>query len=336
VSMDRADYWATIRRQDESLAETMEAARAVLDAGELPTWQPGEPLAVVAMGASTMAAEFLVHEARRRDRVVLNWSAADWREIPELLPSLVIGISESGRSPETIDALGRCRGHRIVVTNIAGSPATDVADTVVPLGGVADAGVYVSGYTSTLVALALIGERLGLEGAADGLDDAPALMRSWLPIATAGVEEFLARRRPDGAATMLDCVGAGSSFAAAAETALLLREAGRTPSASFPTDQYLHGPAESMPGDVWGVVYGNGRADELVARMVEVGLPVLHVSPHPVAGAIGVTMPATSPVVASILEVVVGQVLAGRLGDRWGHEMGTFRHDFAGTKLPIG
>jgi len=335
VNMDRADYWATVRRQDESLAHTITAARAALGAGELPTWQPGEPLAVVAMGASTMAAEFLVHEARRCGRVVLNWSAADWREAPGSLPSLAIGISESGRSPETIDALDHCPGHRIVVTNVAGSPVTVVADTVVPLGEVADAGVYVSGYTSTLAALALIGERLGLAGIAAGLDDAPALVRSWLPIATSAVDEFLAAHCPEGSVAMLDCVGSGTSFAAAAETALLLREAGRTPSAFFPTDQYLHGPAESMPGDFCAVVFGNGRADELVARMVEVGLPVLHVAPRPVAGAIGVTVSSASPIVSSILEVVVGQVLAGRLGDRRGHDIGTFRHDFAGTKVPL-
>ncbi len=335
MTMDRADYWTTVQRQDESLAVTIATARAALAAAELPQWLPGEPLAVVAMGASTVAAEFLVHEARSRGRVVLNWSAADWREAPALLPTLAIGISESGRSPETIDALESC-GHRIVVTNVGGSPVTEVADTVVPLGEVADAGVYVSGYTSTLAALAVIGERLGLAGLADGLDTAPALMRSWLPVATAGVDEFLAAHCPEGSVAMLDCVGAGRSFAAAAETALLLREAGRTPSASFPTDQYLHGPAESMPGDFCAVVFGNGRADELVTRMVEIGLPVLHVSPRPVTGATGVAMPSTTPVVASILEVVVGQVLAGRLGDRRGHEIGTFRHDFADTKLPVG
>ncbi|HEX5335640.1 MAG TPA: hypothetical protein VFW55_07150, partial [Propionicimonas sp.] len=166
-------------------------------------------------------------------------------------------------------------------------------------------------------------------------DEAPALVRSWLPIATSAVDEFLAAHCPEGRVAMLDCVGSGPSFAAAAETALLLREAGRTPSAFFPTDQYLHGPAESMPGDFCAVVFGNGRADELVARMVEVGLPVLHVAPRPVAGAIGVTVSSASPIVSSILEVVVGQVLAGRLGDRRGHDIGTFRHDFAGTKVPL-
>ncbi len=334
MTMDRADYWTTVHSQGETLAQTIAAAQAALAAAKLPRWQAGEPLAVLAMGASTMAAEFLVHEARSRGRVVLNWSAADWRDAAGLMSGPAVGISESGRSPETIEALEACTGHRIVVTNVAGSPVTAVADTVVPLGEVADAGVYVSGYTSTLAALALIGERLGLAGIADGLAEAPALVRSWLPVAAAGVDGFLAAHAPSGDVAMVDCVGAGSSFAAAAETALLLREAGRTPSASFASDQYLHGPAESMPGNFCAVVFGGGRVEELVARMAEVGLPVLHVSTDPVPGAAGLPLPPTTPVVASILEAVVGQVLAGRLGDRRGHDIGTFRHEFAMTKLP--
>lgn len=331
--MERADYWQTVRRQDESLAETTFAVRAALAGADLPIWGPGEVLDVVAMGASTMAAEFLVHEARRRGRVVLNWSAADWRELSSLPGSLAIGISESGRSPETIDALGRFAGHRIVVTNVEDSPVVEVADTVVPLGAVADAGVYVSGYTSTLVALALIGDALGLGHVAEGVDELPQRVRDWLPGATAAVDAFLAERLGGASPAAVDCVGAGAAFASAAETALLFREAGRTPSAFFATDQYLHGPAEAVPGGFCAVVFGGGRADELVETMTASGFPVLHVSREPVPGAAGVVVPDASPLVTSVLEALVGQVFAGRLGDRSGHEIGTFRHEFVGTKL---
>ncbi len=333
--MERADYWATVNRQDVTLAETTVAVRAALAGAELPVWGANELLDVVAMGASTMAAEFLFHEARLRGRVVLNWSAADWRELPALPGTLAVGISESGRSPETIEALARFGGHRIVVTNVADSPVTEVADTVVPLGEVSDAGVYVSGYTSTLAALALIGEALGLEDLAVGLDEVPALLRDVLPSITAAVDGFFARHYATSSPASVECVGAGASFASAAETALLMREAGRTPSASFQTDQYLHGPAEAVPGDFCAVVFGGGRADELVDVLVESGLPVLHVSTSPVSGASGLVLPEASPLATSILEVVAGQVLAGRLGDRSGHEIGTFRHHFADTKLPV-
>lgn len=70
------------------------------------------------------------------------------------------------------------------------------------------------------------------------------------------------------------------------------------------------------------------------AVLVGAALPVPHVSPSPVAGVIGVIVPATAPILAGILRVVVGQVLAARLGDLRGHEIGTFRHDFAETKFP--
>ena len=144
-----------------------------------------------AMGASTWAAEFLVHEARRRARMVLNWQAADWRGLSFSPASLAVGISESGRSPETIEALGQCGGHRIVITNVPDSPVAAEADTLVPLGGVVDAGVYVSGYTSTLAALALIGETLGLEGLADEIDLLPGLVEEWVPAMIALVSAFL-------------------------------------------------------------------------------------------------------------------------------------------------
>lgn len=332
--MDRADYWDTVRHQDHSLAETTTAVTRALAGATLPHWREGEVLAVFAMGASTWAAEFLVHEARRRDRVVLNWQAADWRGLSFSPATLAIGISESGRSPETIEALARCGGHRIVVTNVADSPVVAVADTVVPLGHVPDAGVYVSGYTSTLAALALIGEGLGLDGLADELDTVPALVQAWVPGVIAAVDGFLSRHYAHSLPGSVECVGAGASFSSAGETALLVREAGRLPSACFQTDQYLHGPAEALPGGPCSVVFGGGRANELVQMMVGAGSPVLHVSIAPVTGSVGVELPAASPLVTSILEVMVGQALAGRLGDRSGHEIGTFRHKFAGTKLP--
>lgn len=70
-------------------------------------------------------------------------------------------------------------------------------------------------------------------------------------------------------------------------------------------------------------------------RLVGLGIPVLQVSVE-AEGAVGaVRLPAASSVVTSILEALVGQVLAGRLGDRRGHELGTFRQEFEGTKLSL-
>lgn len=332
--MERGDYGNVVRQQDVSLKHTIKAVRSSLASAPLPRLSPASVVGIIAMGASTYAGEYLVHTARQRGRIVVNWAAADWRAATSAVPvDLAIAISESGRSPETIDALTRSTGHRVALTNVPGSPVTEVADSVVSLGEVLDAGVYVSGYTSTVAALALIGEAIGVDGCADCIDDAPDLVRDVLAQAEGAVSELLA---PAGLPTSVECVGAGASYASASETALLLREAGRIPSAAFPTDQYLHGPAEALPGSAIAVVFGGGRADELVRLLVDQAVPTLHASVSPVGGAVGVQLPETSPVVTAIVEALVGQVLAGQVGAFGGYELGTFRHEFNGTKLPLG
>lgn len=332
--MQRIDYWAAVRAQPTTVATTTSAAREALEWADLPTWPVAGPAAVVAMGASTYAAEMLVEAARCSGRLLVNWPASQFSAGTLMPQACVIGISESGRSPETIEALRTVPGGRIVTTNVPGSPVTEVADVVVPWGGVADAGVYITGYTSSLVALAHIGAALGLGDLTEGLDSLPEVLETWLPQVDAVVGELLAHHFPEAAPAGVDSVGAGAAVAAAAEAHLLLREAARTRSAFFVTDQYLHGPAESLTTDQLLLVHGDGRGRELAERAVSLGIPLLHVAEEPL-GDHAVALPSGLGVAArAVLEVVVGQTLAGRLGDRGGHEIGTFQHEFSGTKLP--
>jgi fructoselysine-6-P-deglycase FrlB-like protein len=328
--MQRAEYWTVVRNQPETLRQAIAAARQSLDRAALPHWENRQLLAVIGMGASTFAADFLVHEARQRGRTVLNWPAAEWPD-DQGTATLFVAISESGRSPEPIEALRRCTGLRIAITNVPGSPICQVADSVVSLGDITDAGVYVSGYTGTLVALALLGEALGLDGLANGLDAVPDLVEAQLPTIEAAVDAYLAASFPDAVPDAVDCVGAGSSLAAAGETALMLREASKLPGAVFQTDQYLHGPAEAAASNRLTTVFGGGRAGDLVATLRSVGTPVLRVASAPDAE---VALPGAGPVGTAVLEAVVGQVLAGRLAVRGGFTPGEFRFEFVGTKLP--
>ncbi|MFV0407573.1 MAG: SIS domain-containing protein [Propioniciclava sp.] len=333
--MERADYWETVANQGHTLRQSIAAVRAGLppEGMSLPA---DLPVGIAAMGASTYAAEVLVYEAQQRGRVVLNRAASEWHEVPWPPLSLLVGISESGRSPETIQALQQAPGPTLVLTNVPDAPVSTVASRTVSLGGIRDAGVYLSGYTSTVAGLALVGEALGLTQMASGLDQAPDAVEAVLVQAEAVVAEFLSLTPGGSGPTALDCVGGGGSWAAACETALILREAGRTPSAAFPTDQYLHGPAEGLTPTGGLVVFGSNRTDELVRWALGRGIPTLHVSPEPAADAVGLRLPRASATVTGIMEAVVGQVLAGRIGTQHGHELGTFQHEFAGTKLPVG
>lgn len=328
--MQKADYWGVVRNQPETLRTAIAAVRESLAAATLPRWQRAGVLAAIAMGASTFAADFLVHEARLRGRTVVNWPAAEWPGVPVPAEAFV-AVSESGRSPEPIEALRRCAGNRIAITNVPGSPICEVAETVIDLGNIADAGVYVSGYTATIAALALLGEALGLDGLAAGLDDAPALVARELSGIEAAVDHYLAENFVAAVPSAVDCVGTGGSLAAAGETALMLREASKLPGSVFQTDQYLHGPAEAAAPDRLVVTFGGGRAGDLATTLRPEGLPVLQVGPGADAG---VPLPDGGPAATAILEAVVGQVLAGRLAVRGGHTLGEFRFEFSGTKLP--
>ncbi len=327
--MQRADYWDVVRNQPESLRTSIAAARQSLAGVELPRWEQGQVLATIGMGASTFAAELLVHEARQRGRTVLNWPASEWPVAPTAA-AFFVAVSESGRSPEPIEALRRCSGHRVAITNVPGSPICEVAETVVSLGNVTDARVYVSGYTGTLAALALLGEALGLDGVADGLDAVPELVAAQLPLIEAAVDAYLAANFAQSVPAAIDCVGAGSSLAAAGETALMLREASKLPGSVFQTDQYLHGPAEVAAPNRLVVVFGGGRSGDLVAKLRSAELPVLQVG----SVTADISLPESGPAGFAILEILVGQVLAGRLAVRGGFTPGEFRFEFGGTKLP--
>jgi glucosamine--fructose-6-phosphate aminotransferase (isomerizing) len=328
--MQRAEYWGIVRNQPGTLRTAIAAVHESLAGADLPRWERGRVLATIGMGASTFASDFLVHEARLRGRTVVNWPAAEWPDVP-VPADLFVAVSESGRSPETIEALRRCEGNRIAITNVPGSPICEVAETVVDLGDIADAGVYVSGYTATLAALALLGEALGLDGLAAGLGEVPDLVARTLPGIEVAIDAYLAENFAEAVPSAVDCVGTGGSLAAAGETALMLREASKLPGSVFQTDQYLHGPAEAAAPSRLVVTFGGGRVDDLVARLRPEGLAVLQVGPSADAG---VPLPEAGPVATAILEGIVGQVLAGRLAVRGGFTPGEFRFEFAGTKLP--
>jgi fructoselysine-6-P-deglycase FrlB-like protein len=329
--MERIEYWTVLRAQAESLRTSVAAVEESLAGARLPKWPVEQSLSVVGMGASSAAAHYFVDESRARGRAALNLTAAEYRR--EQVPTAAcVAISESGRSPETIDALGAFPGPRLAITNVPASPITRVAETSVIMGDVADAGVYVSGYTSTLAALAALGERIGLTGMAGGIAGLPDVVAVELPRLESLVRALLAERLLDEVPMQVDCVGAGGSLASAAETALMMREGARLHSASFQTDQYLHGPAEATCSGGLTVIFGGGRGAELADRLGTVGADVLFVGSGESAD---IRLPETSALTGRILEAIVGQVLVGRFAELRHLTPGSFQYHFEGTKLPV-
>ncbi|ACU71535.1 sugar isomerase (SIS) [Catenulispora acidiphila DSM 44928] len=227
---------------------------------------------------------------------------------------LVVGVSQSGRSSETIAAF-KALDHaaRLAVLNVTPSPLGELATLTVDLGNEPDSFASTIGFTGTVVALDLIaaaiaGERDAAQGWS-GIAEKVAAVRTH----AADVISTLSERA--GLCVAADFVASGASRASAEEGALLLREVARTPSAASATRNYLHGEMESA-GRTLHVVFGDGREIELARTLADAGhLTVLITSMDAalVANLAVIRVPAATPAARVVLETVVTQELAAAL-----------------------
>jgi glucosamine--fructose-6-phosphate aminotransferase (isomerizing) len=244
---------------------------------------------------------------------------------PDLRDSLVVAVSQSGRTPDVVDYVEAARGKAaltVAITNDEASPLAAAADAVVPLSAGPELAVAATKtYTSSLAALALLAGTLRGEPRpiADGLRRASAL-----------VEEAIPRLERDVAGTaalvqatdQLVVIGRGVEFATAREIALKLSETCHLMAEPLTTTALAHGPVAGLgpQSPVWVVASDDPclpSALEAAARARQAGAPLIASgdAAERVAGA-GIrlpTPPAPGPILAPILSVVPGQLFAWAL-----------------------
>ena len=124
---------------------------------------------IVARGSSDHAAiygRYLLELATRRP-VALAAPSLFTRYGAETDASgwLVVGVSQSGRTPEIVDVVERLRatgGHAIAITNNGDSPLAEAAETVIELGaGEENAVPATKTYTAQMAAFAVLANALG-------------------------------------------------------------------------------------------------------------------------------------------------------------------------------
>ncbi len=157
--------------------------------------------------------------------------------------ALAIVVSQSGRSPDIIEAARAVRAggaHVIGIINVSDSPLADVCDDVVRVG--ADPEMSVAATKSVLLSW-LIGLRLvsRLGGVTlPGWDDLPdVLARAVAVRPTAGVLDLLD-------APQLVVLGRGSSLAAAREVALKIKELAGIDAEAISSAEVMHGPRAAI------------------------------------------------------------------------------------------
>ncbi len=162
---------------------------------------------------------------------------------PCLQGALVIGISQSGRSPDIVAVLaeGQRQGApTLALTNAPGSPLAAQADYVIPLhAGEERAVAATKTYTAQLAALALLSCALaGDDGRLRELRQVPQTVERVLA-AEERIAQAVERYR-----YMETCVvlGRGYNYATAFEIALKLKELNYLIAESYSSADFMHGP----------------------------------------------------------------------------------------------
>jgi glutamine---fructose-6-phosphate transaminase (isomerizing) len=183
--------------------------------------------------------------------------------------ALVIGISQSGESPDIVAVVAAARTQgapTIAITNEPASPLARAADWTIPLGAGAERAIAATKtYTTELLAIALLSTALA-DDAGDGTAaDRAALAGIPAAIAAAlATEADIRRIAADQAAdTRAVVVARGFEYATAREWALKLKELAHVFADPYSSADFRHGPL----------------------ALVEPGVPVLAVARSGVAAA---------------------------------------------------
>ena len=233
---------------------------------------------VAARGTSDNAARYAQYLLGANNRLPVSLTTPSlftlYQKPPLFAPdTLVLGISQSGQSPDIVSVLAEARGQGCVtaaITNSIDSPLAEQADHIVGLGAGRERSIAATKtYTAQLYAVGMLSAHLAddSEGIAM-LEKAPDLMRRTLSM-NGEVERLAERYR-----YVRNCivVGRGFNYSTAFEIALKIKELTYTLAEPYSSADFLHGPVS----------------------LIEPAFPVIVVAPT------GVLMPELEPFVRQL------------------------------------
>ncbi|WP_336660299.1 SIS domain-containing protein [Leucobacter sp. USHLN153] len=340
---DRIPFHQAIHQQPELLTLAASAIAASLDAAELPRWNAGDTVAVLAMGASSNSGHALVAALAQQGVRGVNLTASEVAAYPTNFEpgDHYLVVSESGRSPEPIEAArGRGAGRRIAITNFPDAAISEVSDYSIGYGGIDDSPVYTSGYLSTLMSYSAIMQAVGLQADLD-VSGAPQLVADLLTYHQEHVETLAPIF--DGLAAV-DIIGRGLGISSATQGALMLREAVRLPATGWETYQFVHGPHEVIDTKNMLITIGDGRELDVVLQMADAGARVLVITgagddkvaalAHENVSVVRVQHTAVG-LTRVLEETVILQLIVDAVARRQGIPVEGTRYQQDDTKLPI-
>lgn len=327
---------AEIRSQPDVLRGRGPAgAAAAAAAVEAIRGSGSEQLIMAARGSSDNAARFGQYLLGREAGIFVSLSAPalfdDLDGAPRLGHAAVVGISQSGQSPDVVSVLAAGRDQQrptVAVTNDASSPLAGLADVILPLEtGSEQAVAATKTYLASLVCLVELAN-------AWTPDDARAQWLARLPDVLDRVVDDAFAAAPSleilCQSPSMSVIGRGLGYSAAMETALKVREVTGILTEGWSPPDLLHGPVAALhhqsaicvlASPDYPPAYWQALVDQLTGRarvlMVVSGDRALcRRADVPVA------LPADLPPwVASAASVVVGQITALIVGAALGVDL---------------
>lgn len=169
---------------------------------------------------------------------------------PTLADVLVIGISQSGQSPDIVAVLEEARKQgqtTICITNDPQSPLSNVSDHVIPLHcGNEQAVAATKTYTAALTSMAMLSIALGNDQERMAkLASLPPLLEKTIYAANQAIEKTCRYRYIEHCVV----IGRGFNYSTAFEVALKIKELSRVVSVPYSSADFTHGPiAAVQPG----------------------------------------------------------------------------------------
>jgi glucosamine--fructose-6-phosphate aminotransferase (isomerizing) len=245
---------------------------------------------IAARGTSDNAARYAKYLLGAHNRLQVALATPSlftlYQQPPRLEGALVVGISQSGQSPDIVSVVGEgARQGRptLAITNEVQSPLAQAAEYCIPLhAGLEQAVAATKTYTASLAAIALFSALLAED--ADGVAALRELPR-WVSRTLADLAPIVGRVERYRYMTHCAVIGRGFNYSTAFEIALKIKELTRVVAEPYSSADFRHGPI-AMVQDGFPVILvvsddavaGDMRA--LVGELRQLNAEFLIISDH--------------------------------------------------------